>query len=138
MSRDLENQGIYLRDEFMSEYFVGPDLHAVVETITNNGVMLTQAEIAKRTGLLAGTIHGHTEVGPVQEGEPRWIGEVTIGGQGSLGTPMGTPGINTGKAFHDYAASYEFGAGNHPGSTGRHVNRPAHVLDIVRQQLGVV
>jgi hypothetical protein len=138
MSRDLENQGIYLRDEFMTEYLVGPDLAKVVEAVTNNGVMLTQAEIAKRTGLLAGTIHGHAEIGPVEKGDDRWIGEITVGGQGALGTPMGTPGANTDKAFHDYAASYEFGAGNHPGSTGRHTNQPAHVLDRVAEQLGTL
>lgn len=127
---------IDLNDGFLTEYFKGPDLREVVETMTNNATMLTQSEIAKRTGVLASTIHGHTSVEPVLSGDPRWVGEVTIGGQGSAGTPMGAPGGHTGRAFHDYAASYEFGAGNHPGSTGRHTNRPAHVLDRVREELG--
>lgn len=127
-----------LNDEFLTEYFVGPELREVVETVTNSAVMLTQAEIAKRTGLLASTIHGHTEVGPVLAGDDRWIGEITVGGQGSLGTPLGAGGVDSKSGLHDYAASYEFGAGNHPGSTGRHTNRPAHILDAVREQLGVL
>lgn len=133
---------IDLRDEFMTEYFVGPDLRGVVEEVTNNGVMLAQSEVAKRTGMLAGAIHGHAEIGPVERGDPRWIGEITMGGQGAAGTV-------------DYAASYEFGAGNHEaaeaeapeagkafgkhaksGSTGGHHNRPAHLLDRVREELG--
>lgn len=127
---------IDLDETFMSKYFKGPDLRAVVEIVTNNGVMLTQAEIAKRTGFLASTIHGSTTVEQVLKGEPRWVGEVTIGGQGSLGTPMGVPGVDTGKAFHDYAASYQFGAGNHPGSTGRRHVPPSHLLNSVLEQLG--
>lgn len=133
---------IDLREEFLAEYFVGPDLRGVVESVTNNGVMLTQSQVAKRTGALAASIRGHTEVGPVEFGEDRWIGEITMGGQGSAGTV-------------DYGASYEFGAGDHeeseeqpaprgkrlgrsarPGSTGRHHNRAAHVLDRVREELG--
>lgn len=138
MSADLERQGIFLNDRFMAEYFVGPDLRAVVETVTNNGVILTQDEIAKRTGFLASTTHGTTSIEPVLKGEERWIGEITVGGQGSLGSPLGKGGADAKSGLHNYAASYMFGAGDHPGSTGRHYNQPAHVLDRVREQLGIL
>lgn len=128
----LDDIGIDLNDGFLSEYFVGPELREVVETITNDGVMLTQSEIAKRTGRLAASTHGHTGVGPVLKGDPRWIGEITVGGQGSLGTVGADP--HSGQ--WDYAASNIYGAGNHPGSTGRHHNAPSDVLDSVREQLG--
>lgn len=147
----LEDIGVDFNDAFLSEYFVGPELRGILETVTNNGVMLTQSEIAKRTGRLAASTHGHTEVGPVIEGDPRWIGEITIGGQG----PLGTVGADSHSGGWDYAASYEFGAGNHaaseatppargkklgtaatPGSTGGHHNQAAHILDSVREQLG--
>lgn len=127
-----------LNDDFLTEYFVGPELRGVVETITNSGVMLTQDEIAKRTGLLASTVHGSTSVEPVLQGDPRWIGSIDVGGQGSLGSPLGKGGVDSKSGLHGYAASYEFGAGNHPGSTGRHTNRPAHVLDRVRESLGLL
>lgn len=125
----------HLNDEFLTEYFVGPELRGVVETVTNNGVMLTQDEIAKRTGLLAATTHGTTSVEPVLKGDDRWVGEITVGGQGSLGSPLGVGGVDSKSGLHDYAASYEFGAGDHPNSTGRHHNPPAHILDRVREQL---
>lgn len=149
----LEDIGVHLNDEFMAEYLVGPDIRSVVETITNTGVMLTQSEVAKRTGRLAASVHGTTDVGPVIEGDPRWIGEITMGGAGALGTV----GADPHSGFWDYAASYEFGAGDHetseatppprgkklgkaatPGSTGRHHNAAAHVLDRVREELGAL
>lgn len=127
-----------LNDDFLTEYFVGPELRGVVETVTNTGVMLTQDEIAKRTGLLASTVHGSTSIEPVLKGDDRWIGSIETGGQGSLGSPLGPGGVDSKSGLHDYAASNEFGAGNHPNSTGRHHNAPAHVLDRVSEQLGTL
>jgi hypothetical protein len=127
-----------LNDGFLTEYFVGPELRGVVEEVTNSAVMLAQSEIAKRTGLLASTIHGSASVEPVLRGDSRWVGSVDVGGQGSAGSPLGVGGVDSPSGLHNYAASYEFGAGNHPGSTGRHTNRPAHILDRVREQLGAL
>jgi hypothetical protein len=65
-----------------------------VEAVTHLGVMLAQAEVAKRTGRLAATARGEVGIGGVRN--DRVVGHVILGGQGARGTV-------------DYAASEQFG-----------------------------
>jgi len=106
---------IELNPGLIGEVLLGDEIRDACGAIANVAAGLAQAQVPKRTGALAGSIHGHTEIGGMKN--DRWIGVVSMGGD----------------AY--YAASVEYGAGNHPGSTGRHHNPPAHVFDRVLEEL---
>lgn len=72
---------------------------------------LYQSIVAKRSGALADSAHVHTEIAEVYKGEPRWVGVLTVGGDGV-----------------DYGAAHEFGYGDKPNS----------IQDLDRQQNVVV
>jgi hypothetical protein len=113
-----------LNDQFMGEVMLSTDMRNIVEAEAHNAQFLYQSEVAKRTGLLAASAHAHTEIGGQgRRVNDRHIGVLTVGGQGSDGTVV-------------YAASHDFGAGDHPGSTGRHHNAAADDLQNVLEQLG--
>jgi hypothetical protein len=108
---------INLNPEFLGEYLKGPEIEAVLTEIGEGKALpLAKAKIAKRSGALADSAEFHTEIGGIRN--DRHIGVLTVG-QGLA-----------------YGAAHEFGAGDHPGSTGRHHNPPAHELDAVLEELG--
>jgi hypothetical protein len=102
-----------------------PRMRQIVEHIANTGVLLFQAQVAKRSANLAASAHAHTEIGGVHR--DMWVGVVTVGGYGARG------GV-------DYALAHEDGRGDHPRSIknldGKTVvQHPAHDLNFVLEHL---
>lgn len=110
-------------NEALTALLVSARMRAILDQPTNAALMLYQAEVVKRTGRLAASAHASTEIGGVRQ--DRWIGVLTVGGAGPLGTA-------------DYAAAHQFGHWqhdrNHPGEwtwVDGH-----HDLNRVLEQLG--
>ncbi|MCX8559774.1 hypothetical protein OS122_02525 [Mycolicibacterium mucogenicum] len=105
---------------------VGSELRRAVEERTHTALALYQAQVAKRTGALASSARASTSIEPVIKGQARWVGTLTVGGDGV-----------------DYAAAHEFGRGEHPGSVLADANDPdagiiqhgAHDLNVVLENL---
>lgn len=83
-------------NDALAAVLVSGQMRDIIEERINTAGMLYQAEVAKRTGNLAASAHPSTEITAVVKGQPRWVGELVVGGTGSAGTV-------------DYAASHEFG-----------------------------
>lgn len=103
---------VQLNSRCLTEFLVGPELRGIVEERINTAHMLFQAEVAKRTGMLAASAHAHTEIGGVKN--DRWTGVLSVGAIGSLGSV-------------DYSASHQFGTRFQP---------PHRELNAVLDQLG--
>lgn len=105
---------------------VSSELRRIIEERTHTALMLYQAQVAKRSGALARSARVHTAIEPVVKGQPRWVGTLTVGGDGV-----------------DYAAAHEFGRGDRPGSVDGDPNDPdagiiqhgAHDLNVVLESL---
>lgn len=85
-------------NEALTALLMSARMRDIVSERANMAQMLYQAQVAKRTGRLAASAHAGPEVGGKYH--DRWIGELLVGGAGSMGTP-------------EYAASHEFGAAGH-------------------------
>lgn len=85
----------------ISAALTGTQMRQAVEGRAQTAAALYQAIVAKRTGRLAASAHASTEIGGVRS--DRWIGVLTVGGQGSRGSV-------------DYAATHEFGRGAEEGA----------------------
>lgn len=105
---------------------VSPEVRRIVEERVHTALALYQAQVAKRSGALARSARVHTAIEPVLKGQPRWVGTLTVGGQGV-----------------DYGATHEFGRGEHPHSIDANVNdadagiiqHAAHDLNVVLENL---
>lgn len=105
---------------------VSSEVRRVVEERVHTALALYQAQVAKRTGALASSARATTAIEPVLKGQPRWVGTLTVGGDGV-----------------DYAAAHEFGVGEHSGSVDADPNDPdagtiqhgAHDLNVVLENL---
>lgn len=83
-------------NEALGAVLVSNEIRSSLQEVAETGLALWREEVAKRTGRLAASGRVSTEIGPVFKGQDRWIGVVTIGGQGSAGTVF-------------YALAHEFG-----------------------------
>lgn len=83
-------------NEALAEILVSGRMREIVEERINTAALLYQAEVAKRTGNLAAAAHPTTEISSVVKGQPRWVGDLVVGGE----SPRGEV---------EYAAAHEFG-----------------------------
>ena len=84
-------------NEALAGLMLSARMREIVSERANMAQMLYQATVAKRTGRLARSANAHTEIGGKRN--DRWIGELTVGGAGSMGVV-------------EYAAAHEFGTAN--------------------------
>lgn len=101
----------------LSAALIGPGMRRACEHSVNIGLLLYQAQVAKRSADLARSARATTEIGGVDS--DRWIGVLTVGGRGV-----------------DYGASHDMGRGDKPGSIAnldgkQQVQRGAHDLNRV-------
>jgi hypothetical protein len=102
---------------------MSPRMQQIVTEIAVKAQTLYVAQVAKRTGALSESAHALPEIGGVHH--DRWIGVLTVGG-----------------ATAAYAASHEFGVGNHAGSrhnldaVADNTQPGAHDLNRVLEELG--
>lgn len=83
-------------NEAIGGVFASERLRSIVFEVAELAQALYVERVAKRTGRLAASARASTEFAHVVKGEPRWVGELTVGGIGAAGSV-------------DYAASHEFG-----------------------------
>lgn len=100
----------------LAQWLVGPECRAMVFEAAELYEALYREVVAKRTGQLAHSTHVSTEI----EGD-RWASSMTIGFDGAA-----------------YAASEEFGAGTHPGSTHKHFQAAARDLNTVLDMMAAL
>lgn len=98
----------------LAEVLLGETMRRIMEERAGMAALLTQAQVAKRTGTLARSAHSSVEVGGVRN--DRWVGVMVLGDASRTGSQGG--------AF--YAASHEFGT---------HVQSGSHDLNVVLEQL---
>jgi hypothetical protein len=126
---ELLDVTIYDPNPAVAAVLISPRMRAIVFEVAELAQALYVAQVAKRSGMLAASAHASTEIGGQgRRTHDRWIGQLTVGGTGSLGTV-------------DYGAAHEFGRGEHAGSIHdldgeQIVQHPAHDLNRVLEELG--
>lgn len=109
----MEDVNVPTPNPFITSWLISPDARAMVVESCELYEALYREVSAKRTGRLAASTHVSTGV----EGG-RWAGHLTVNAP--------------------YAASVEFGAGDHPGSTHRHHQAAAHDLNTILDMMGTL
>lgn len=101
----MDNVNIPVPNMALRRVLRGEPMRAIITERVNTMQMAYQAVVAKRTGLLASSARTEVQVATIGSQGPEWIGDLTIGGQGSRGTA-------------DYALSHEFGHNDDEGGGG--------------------
>jgi hypothetical protein len=110
----MEDVDVPNPNPFIAEWLVSARCRSIMFESGELYEALYREVVAKRTGQLARSTHVSTGI----EGD-RWVAFMTAGFDGA-----------------PYVASEEFGAGEHPGSTGRHFQPAAHDLNTILDMMG--
>jgi hypothetical protein len=109
----MEDVNVPHPNPFITQWLVSAECRALMFERGEIAEALYREAVSKRTGRLAASTHVATEV----EGD-RWVSMLT--------------------AYAPYAASQEYGAGDHPGSTHRHHQEASHTLNEVLDLMGTL